>query len=176
MTDTVKEYGTALFMLAKEENKTELFARNLATVEAALAAEPDYAVLLSLPNIAREERVSLIDEAFASSVDDTVLSFLKLLCEEGGMRLFADAKAEYDALFAEDQRITHATVTSAVPLTDEERQAIVNKLQTISGHTVEAHYLLDESLLGGVVVEMNGTVYDSSLKRQMRHIKDVIET
>ena len=176
MTDNAKEYGAALFMLTKEEDKTAAFANDLVTVEAAFAADPEYAVLLSMPNIPRGERVSLIDAAFSASVNDTVLSFLKLLCEEGCIRAFAQAKAEYDALHAQDQRISFATVTSAVPLTEQEKQSLIAKLQARSGNTVEAHYLLDESLLGGVVVEMDGTVYDGSLKRQWRHIKEVIET
>ncbi len=176
MTDIAKEYGAALFMLAKEEAKTDAFAQSLCVVEAAFAAEPDYTVLLSSPNIAREERTALIEAAFAGSVEETVLSFLKLLCEEGYIRAFDAAKAEFDALLADDQRVSFATVTSAVPLTDGEKQTLLSKLQALGGRTVEAHYLLDETLLGGMVVEMDGTVYDGSLKRQMRQIKEVIET
>ncbi len=175
MTDIAKEYGAALFMLAKEDGNVDAVAHSLALVDAAFRANPEYQVLLALPNIAREERVSLIDGAFSSSVEESVLSCLKLMCEEGCIRAFAAAKAEFDALLDNDKRLSHATVTSAVPLTDSEKQALIAKLEALSGRTVTAHYRTDEGLLGGMVVELDGTVYDNSLKRQMTRIKDVIE-
>ncbi len=175
MTDIAKEYGAALFMLAKEANALDAFADSLAVVEAAFQSEPDYERLLSLPNIPREERVNLLDKAFSGAIDDTVLSFLKLLCEEGYITAFALAKAEFSALLDDDKRISHAEVTSAVPLTDGEKQTLIHRLQAIGGRTVVAHYHIDASLLGGVVVEMEGKVYDGSLKRQMNRIKEVID-
>ena len=175
MTDIAKEYGAALFMLAKEDGNVDAVARSLTVVETVFRAHPDYVILLSLPNIAREERVALIDQAFAASVDDAVLSFLKLMCEENCIRAFAVAKTEFDALVDDDKRVSHAVVTSAVPLTADEQNTLIAKLQALSGRTVQAQYRVDEALLGGMVVELDGTVYDNSLKRQVSRLKEVIE-
>ena len=175
MTDIAKEYGEALFMLAKEDGNVDAVTRSLALVEAVFETHPDYDILLSLPNVAREERVALIDQAFAASVEDSVLSFLKLMCEENCIRAFDVAKAEFDALVDDDKRVSHAIVTSAVPLTDDEQQALIAKLQARSGRSVQAEYRLDATLLGGVIVELDGTVYDNSLKRQVSRLKEVIE-
>ena len=97
------------------------------------------------------------------------------MCEENGIRAFATAKAEFDALVDDDKRVSHAVVTSAVPLTDDERRALIAKLQAHSGRTVQAEYRLDATLLGGMIVELDGTVYDNSLKRQVSRLKEVIE-
>ena len=175
MTDIAKEYGAALFMLAKESGNVDAVARSLSLAETMFEAHPDYRVLLSLPNVAREERVALIDKAFASSIEETVLSFLKLMCEEGYMLSFAAAKAEFDALLDNDRRVSHASVVSAVPLTDEQRRALITKLQALSGRTVAAEYTVDAGLIGGMIVELDGKVYDNSLKRQVSRIKEVIE-
>ncbi len=175
MTDIAKEYGAALFMLAKEDGNVDAVARSLALIDEAFRAHPDYEILLSLPNIAREERVALIDQAFAGTIEDAVLSFLKLMCEENCIRAFAVAKTEFDALVDDDNRVSHAVVTSAVPLTDDEQRSLIAKLQALSGHTVQAEYHLDAALLGGMIVELDGTVYDNSLKRQVTRLKEVIE-
>ncbi len=175
MTDIAKEYGEALFMLAKEDGNINAVACSLALVESAFETHPDYDSLLSLPNVAREERVALIEQAFADSVEDCVLSFLKLMCEENCIRAFSAAKAEFDALVDDDKRVSHAIVTSAVPLTDDEKGALITKLQARIGRTVQAEYHLDPALLGGVIVELDGTVYDNSLKRQVSRLKEVIE-
>ena len=49
------------------------------------------------------------------------------------------------------------------------------KLEKISGQTVLLDRTVDPSLMGGVVVEMNGRVMDGSLRRRLRAVKEVME-
>ena len=53
--------------------------------------------------------------------------------------------------------------------------ALVEKLERRSGKRVEAEYIVDGTLLGGLVVEMEGRVLDGSLKKDLQHVKEVIE-
>lgn len=175
MTELAKEYGAALFLLAKEEDSVDACVRSMTVIDTALADNPSYATLLSSPNIPKKERTALLDEAFAAHVDRTVLSFVKLLCEKGHIRLFADCKEAFDALVTEDRRTVIAKVTSAVELTDNEKATLIERLQAMDGRTVTAVYHTDASLLGGVVVELDDRVLDGSLKRQIHRLKEVIE-
>ena len=54
MTELAKEYGTALFLLASEEQSVEACAASLATVEEAFQSNPDYVALLSAPSIPKQ--------------------------------------------------------------------------------------------------------------------------
>ncbi len=175
MTELAKEYGTALFHLAAEESCVDACAASLGTVKDALDGNPDYVALLSAPSIPKQERLALLDEAF-KDIAPTVLSFVKLLCEKGRLSSFSECKEEFDALHAESKRIVNAKVTSAVPLTDAQKAALLDKLQAMDGRTVSADYHLDASLLGGVVVELDDRVLDGSLKQQIRKLKEVIDS
>ena len=73
------------------------------------------------------------------------------------------------------QRVTTATVTSAVPLTDSEKQALNQKLNAMSKKTVTVRWAVDNTLLGGVIVEMNGKVLDGSLRHRLQKVKEVME-
>ena len=64
--------------------------------------------------------------------------------------------------------------TSAVSLTDRECIELTKKLEKISGNTVSLDCHVDPSLIGGVIVEMNGRVMDGSLRHRLREVKDVI--
>lgn len=174
MTEHASEYGAALFQLAKETDAVDSFADALVLIDAQLTENPAYVQLLTSPNIPQKERLALLDSAFGDALPAYVMSFLKLLCESGYIRAFAQAKAEFDTRVAEDRRILEATVTSVVPLTDAQKQALTEKLERQYGHTVQATYRLDETLLGGVVVQIGDTILDGSLKRQIRHMKEVI--
>lgn len=175
MTELAKEYGTALFLLASEEQSVEACAASLVTVEEAFQSNPDYVALLSAPSIPKQERLALLDEAF-KDIAPSALSFVKLLCEKGRLSFFSECKEEFDALLAASQRVVTAKVTSAVPLTDAQKQALIDKLQAMDGRTVTADYHLDASLLGGVVVELDDRVLDGSLKQQIRKLKEVIDS
>ena len=59
-------------------------------------------------------------------------------------------------------------------VTDSEKQALNQKLNAMSKKTVTVRWAVDNTLLGGVIVEMNGKVLDGSIKRQLSEVKEVI--
>ena len=176
MSEVAKEYGAALFLVAAETKQTDTFARDLTTVGTLFKENPDYITLLSSPNIPIDERLSLMEQTFGGAMDEAVLSFLQLLCQKGHIREFETAAEEYRALWQAAAQVSDATITSAIPLSDAQQQKLTRKLEQTFGRTVRAVYTVDPSVLGGVVVEMDGKVLDGSLRERLRDLKDVMHT
>ena len=174
MTDVSKEYAAALFMLALEQNAKQEFHEGLLLMQKAFRNDPDYLALLSSPAISLSERIAAAKEAFSDHVPEGVMSFLLLLCEKGRLSGFFPAVEEFEKLLAESERIMDARIISAVPLTDTEKKELVNKLAQVENCAVRAEYEVDESLLGGVIVEIDGKIMDGSLRSTLRDVKDVI--
>ena len=174
MNDIGKEYAQALFMVACEDDNAEAVAEGLAVVRAALTDEPRYAELIASPSIPLEERLAAIKAAFGNAVPARGLSFLQLLCEKGRMGVFSDAVEAYMALLDASRHVSSATVTSAVELTAEEKQKLIEKLESLCKGRVNADYVVDPSLIGGLVVEIDGKVFDGSVRHRLRKVKDVM--
>lgn len=174
MTEISKEYATALFMLACEESKERDVMTALEDVSAVLEKNPDFMEFLSSPGIPHGERIQTIDRVFATRMPEQVVSFVQLLCEKGRIRSFDSCVKEYRRLLNVKESVTNAKIVSAIPLTENEKAALKQKLEKISGNTVILECSVDSSLLGGVVVEMNGTVTDGSLRHRLREVKDVM--
>lgn len=174
MTETAKEFATALFELAKETNEEKKFADALKIIQTAFQNNSEYLDLLSSPNIPLNERRVILERAFAEHVPEFVLSFTELLCDKGHIREFDKCIKEYEQLLKAFESVSNARVVSTIPLTDEQKTALVKKLEKMSGHLVTAEYEIDETLLGGVVVHMDDTVIDGSLKQQLKEVKEVI--
>ena len=104
-----------------------------------------------------------------------VLSFLKILCEKKRIEEFAECAEQYMAMYDEMEKISNAKVTSAVELTEEEKASLKEKLEKKSGHKMVIDYVVDELILGGLIVEADGKIMDSSLKKHLKEIKDVIK-
>ena len=175
MTEISKEYAQALFELAKEQGTEKEFSEALGKIAVELESAPEYAELLSSPNIPLDERKSLIAHAFADHVPEYVLSFTQLLCQQGHMREFSSCVKAYDELYKALESISTARVISAVALSEAQKEALIKKLEKVSGHMVTATYEIDESLLGGLTVYIDDKVIDGSLRRKLKEVKEVID-
>lgn len=173
MKQTYREYAEALFMLAVEEDKCDEIYKSLAEIDEAVNGNPQYLDLLDSPAVPLSERLSLIDEAFSGS-EQYVVSFLKLLCENGHINSFSLCKEEFESLLEFHQGKIEAKVYSAVELSDEQKTALCKKLSKVSGKDVFASYVVDQSLIGGIRVEIDGKVYDGSISSALNSVKDVI--
>ncbi len=75
------DYGRALFELARQEHREGEIGEEMAPGSAILEQQPAYARLLDSPALPREQRLSLVEEAF-SSLNLYHLNFLKILCRK----------------------------------------------------------------------------------------------
>ncbi len=174
MTDTGREYATALFSLGLEEKSVKEYYEGLLVIKAAFDENPMYIDFLASPSIPVGERCAAVGDAFNGALCENVLSFLQLLTEKGHARSFYECVAEYKKLLDEAERISVAKVASAFLLSDTEMNNIKSKLEKISGRSVTLECTVDEKLLGGLVVEMDGKVMDGSIRHRLGEVKDVI--
>lgn len=176
MSEIGKEYGAALFMLACEQNTLTDCADGLAAVKSAFSLQPEYSDLLASPSIPLSERLASLDTAFADQVPEAVLSLLQLMCEKGRITCFDEAVEEFTALLNAHNRVSKAQVVSAAALTEEQKKQLQQKLEQYTKGRVETTYTTDPTLLGGLIVDLDGKVLDGSLRHRLRDIKDVINT
>ena len=168
-----KEYGEAIFALAMENNALDEYGEALDTISAAFNDAPDYVSLLASPSVPKSERINAIQAAFAS-LPEHIVSFTSLLCERGRIREFNECVKEYKALCDASRQLSTAIVTSSVELTENEKQKLTDKLEKRAGKSVLAEYRIDKSLIGGLIIEMDGTVLDGSIKSRLKEVKEVI--
>ena len=176
MMETEREYGEALFALALETQAVAEFEAALLPVETVLAENPDYVEFLASPALPLSERLAALEEAFGRYCPVYVLSFLQLLCEHGKMREALDCIAHFRRLATAAQNRATAVITSAVELTDSQKTALCEKLAKKVGKQIDPHYQIDDSLIGGVRVEVDGHTIDGSVRRRLGELKEVMSS
>ena len=174
MNNVAQEYGTALFMLSSEEDKVLAYREGLAVIKAAFESEPDYMTFISSPSIPLTQRLKSISDIFSEQVEENVLNFLMLLCEKNRTDCFYDAEKTFEALYDESQRTLNVTIKSAVALSDEQKSRLEEKLAVKYGCRIDPEYIIDTTLLGGVIIEADDNIIDGSLRHRMNEIKEVI--
>ena len=168
-----KEYAEALFELSCEADATNEYIDELNSIKAVMEENPDYLDYLSSPAAGLNERLSAIDEAFGKGTEN-IVSFLKLLCENGRINMLISCIDEFIALAMALSGRKFATVYSAVELSDSQKVAVCAKLEKLTGKEIDANYIIDKSLIGGIKIDIDGQLIDGSVKRRLSDIKDVI--
>lgn len=174
MTATGNNYSQALFMLAREENSVDEFYAGLKTVEGIFDECPEYLQFLSTPSIPKSERTAALSQAFEGKINSHILSFLQLLCEHGKAEDFNECVAEYERLREWAAGAVEAVVRTAVELSDSQKQGLITALQKRTGKSVTLKTVIDEQLLGGITVELDGEILDGSVKNNLKRAREVI--
>lgn len=174
MAQVIKEYAAALFELAQETDSVQEIGNALDTVSSLMKENPEYLDFLSSPNIPKSERITAIEQAFTGSVPEYVVSFLSLLCDRGRIRSFEECVSEYKQLCDAANKISVADVESAVELTEAQKDALIRKLEKVCGNTVVLNCTVNKTLLGGMVVSVDGKVIDGSVKHRLHELKEVM--
>ena len=174
MTTMSREYAEALFELAAEEKRIPETTAGLELVKAAMAEEPGYLALLASPAIGKDARMAALDSAFRGRIPEILLGVLRMMTARGHVGAMDEMAREYEALAREYRGEAEARVTSAVPLSDEEREKLKAGLEKKFRRQVTLRCEVDPALIGGVRVEMEGCVIDGSLKNRLEQIKEVM--
>lgn len=175
MTGTEREYAAALFSLAVEENSVKEFRASLESVRELLSENGEYVEFLACPTVELSERIGCIEEAFGG-FPEYIVSFLKVLCENGRAKTVIACIDEFISLAMAYLNATTAVITSVTELSPTQKNAVIEKLSALTGKNIEPVYVTDKSLIGGIKIEVDGKCYDGSIRHRLSEIKDVMNS
>ena len=168
-------YAQALYALTKEESCSEAVLKELAVLGESFAKEPKFVQLLSAPNLSKEERCDILDESFRGKVHPYVLNFLKILTEKGYMRRFSDCCKAFRQLYNEDHGILEVFAYTAIALTDGQKERLSQKLQAVTGKTIDLINRVDPDCLGGVRLDYDGKRVDDTVEHRLESISALLK-
>ena len=162
-----RPYARAAFAIARDANALPAWSDALAFA-ARVAADPSVAALLGNPGLTQADATTLLAP---DGADALFGNFLGLLFENRRLSLLPEIAGLYDELRFEAERVVKAKVTSAVALPASELDTIKAALAKRFGREVEVQASVDESLIGGAVIDAGDVVIDGSLKGKLGRLQ-----
>ncbi len=163
-----KTYGEALFELAAEEGREEVFLEEVMALKEILKENPDFNKLMNHPKILKEEKLAVLDEVFKGRVSDELAGFLQVIISKDR---YGEINEILDYFIDEVKKLKGigiAHVVTAVPLSAAKQKEVEERLlSTTSYQKMEMHFLVDEELIGGMVIRIGDRVVDSSIKTKL---------
>ena len=175
MTEIATTYGQALYDLASAEGLSQEILQQLDALNSSFSQEPGFVDLLCNPVRPKQERCQVLDDSLRAQVHPYVLNFLKILTEKGYMRHFSGCCQLYRKQYNHDNGILPVTAVSAIPLSDELRRKLIEKLSSRTGKTIELTCRTDPACLGGVRLELDGMQVDGTLRHRLDELHGVLQ-
>jgi len=162
-----KEYASAIYDLAFES-----WTQQLGAVQQAIAADAGLRDVLNDLGKPASTRLQLLSQAVPGGLAEPVRKFLGTLLEAGQIGQLDEIAAEFGRLVRHGPQRQSAEVTSAVPLTGAEEQALRNKLAARFGSELEVKFRVDPALLGGILLRVGDQVIDGSVAGKLAALRN----
>ena len=168
-TAAAKRYGRAVFEVAREEGQVEEWGRRLVKVRD-LLANPEVSAVLTNPTIPLHLRMELVSAA-PHELDPEATNLARLLIESNRVAEVGGVVDVFDALADEAAGRVSATVTTAVELTDAERERVTRQLSERLGKEVTMQVTVDKRILGGLKLPYGDRLIDVSVATKLQQLR-----
>jgi F-type H+-transporting ATPase subunit delta len=177
LSAVAERYAAALADVAVERKNSETVKRNLAAFVEAFSSIADLRNALESPALNAEVKRKVIAEvAGKMGLDVAVRNFVYLVVDHRRTEVLPEIEQAFLSELNERLGIVDAEVTSAHELNDDEKRQLSTVLEQRTGKKVEARFQIDGALLGGAVVRLGSTIYDGSVRDQLKRLREQLET
>ena len=168
-----RRYAKAIFDIGSQQGDLAKLGQDLRSLAKAMNESKELGTALTNPAIRRSDRKKVIDGLLQSiGVQTASRNLVYILLEGERMGTVPGISRALDEMIeAKAGRVT-AEVVSAKPLGSDQLSQINAALEKLSGKKVSVTTRQDPELLGGVVAKVGDTVYDGSLRTQLRTLRD----
>ncbi len=171
MAKVIEPYTEALMSLAQSQNLVDQFGENAEGVLAVMAESEELSTFLGSPVYEANQKKAVLKQIFENQVHGLFLNFLLLLVDRQRVPFLPGICKRYRELLRDLNQVALAEVTSAVELTEEQRQAVCDRVKSMTNsQSVEIETSIDPDLIGGVIIQVGSQVVDASLRGQLRRI------
>lgn len=123
------------------------------------------------PTIPYEQKSKVLNELIArTKVRQTTANFLRLLLKNQRLAELPQVNAKLAQVLDERAGVVSAQVVSARPISEPIKVALEDTLARITRKKVRLSFQTDETLLGGIVTRIGSTIYDGSVRNQLKRL------
>jgi F-type H+-transporting ATPase subunit delta len=175
MEEIAAVYARSLFEVARDQDKLDVIREQLGAFADALSETRDLQVFLFSPYFSTKEKEEGLDRV-VSDADPVILNFLKLLIEKHRMPALFRVRANYEALWEDENKLLPVHITSAVELDGSVVKQLGDRISEQTDRTVDVSADVDPDILGGIVVRVGNSVLDASVRNRLEQLRRQVAT
>jgi F-type H+-transporting ATPase subunit delta len=169
-----RAFAEAVFSGRLDPDKTLQEAQAVAEL---VAGSKELREVWETPSITAEQKRAVLDAIAArQGISRTVRNFVAVLIDHRRINFLGPIVKQFEQELNQRLGFTEAEITSARELNQADQRTLEAQMEKLTGKKVRAHFLSDESILGGVILKVGSTIYDGSVRGQLERIKQALSS
>lgn len=172
-----QRYAKSLIDLADDRGKTADVTADVRMLSETLRASRELRHLLQSPIVKTDAKGKVLDAVFQGRVEDETMAFIKILVQKRREAYLVDITRAFIEQYNALKDITPATLTTASKADAAFKTEVIGLLKQKFGKTnIELRSKVEESLIGGFVLQFDDKLYDSSVSSQLNEIRKELQS
>jgi len=165
-TIVARPYAKAVFEIARSRDSLAEWAQAL-VLAASVVEDKGFNALLFKPDVDPARLADVVIDICGERAGELQQNLIRLLADNGRLACLPSIAAEFVRLRDEYENVADVEVTSAVPLTEEQKEQFADAMKKRLGKDVRLSCDIDASLLGGAILRSGDVVIDGSLRGRL---------
>ncbi len=167
-----RRYANALITSAIEQDLLEEVKSDILLIEETLSNSSDLRLFLKSPIIKKEDKTSVVEQIFGDKIQKLTSGLLSILSQKGREKLLHDITVSFLELYNEHHNIKKVDVVTAFELSEDQLSNLQKELGKAIDKTVLMDVTEDQSLIGGLTVQIDDTIIDGSSRYKLNKLKN----
>lgn len=173
MQTVARRYAVALADVVIVRGEARQVQEELSAWELMMQASEPLLEVFRNPTVPYEQKRKVLTALIARArVRPTTANFLQVLLQNQRLGDLSEVNKRFAQVLDERSGVVSAEVTTARPVPESSQQALRAKLSAMTGKDVRLSFKTDEELIGGMVTRIGSTIYDGSVRNQLRLAKE----
>src|ERR671914_370390 len=164
-----RRYAEAAFDIGRSDRTLDAWERDLVKLRDALAVD-ELRVLVEHPAVPYAEKERVVRHVVGDVLPEA-LNLVLLMVRRGRPRAIGRMVEHFGDLLRRHRGISLAEVRTALELDSAQRDAVMQRLQELTGDEIEIDEVVDESLIGGITVRIGDRLYDASVRSRLERLR-----
>jgi F-type H+-transporting ATPase subunit delta len=165
-----RRYAEAAFELAREADAFDAWERDLRELGRVMAV-PELREVIEHPAVPYGEKAKVLRRAVGERIAAEPIGLVLLMVRRGRPSAVPTMIERFEDLVRRERGIARAEVRTALPLDDQQRNDVVERLGELTAKRIEVSEIVDESLIGGISVRIGDILYDASVRARLERLR-----
>ena len=163
-------YAKAVLSLATDQNTAETVNNDMKLIANTIAQSKDLSDMLQSPVVGASIKKAALLEIFKNT-NELTANLINTLVTNKRIAILEMVALKYSELFDQLRGTQVATVTTAIPLTEDLNVKVLAKVKELTGKKAEVENIIDESIIGGFILRVGDVQYNASIANQLNKLK-----
>lgn len=164
-------YARAILNLAKDSGLETEVNLDMQLINATISESDDLQRMLKSPIVKASDKKKVLNAVFTDKVNTITLGLFNLLEENKRMGMLQPIASTYKTIYDYLRNLNTAKVTTAVALTKEMEEKVLNKIVELTGNKTSIENKIDPSILGGFILRVGDMQYDASISSSLNTLR-----